>query len=62
MLKRFNVSFYSAVSGSVEHFTVGALDFDCALDLICDIQILKPNVTKAFVFNRRFLVAQVAFC
>lgn len=61
MLKRFIVTFFDAVGVVVDVFAVDAVDFDCALDLICDIQTLKTNVVKAVVVNAVGLVVRVIF-
>lgn len=61
MLKRFLVTFFNAAGVIVDVFTVEAFDFDCALDLICDIQTLKSNVVKAVVVNAVGLIVHVIF-
>lgn len=61
MLKRFLVTFFNAAGVVVDVFAVDAIDFDCALDLICDIQTLKSNVVKAVVVNAVGLIVRVIF-
>lgn len=61
MFKRFFVTFFNAAGVVVDVFTVDAIDFDCALDLVCDIQTLKTNVVKADVVNAVGLMARVIF-
>lgn len=61
MLKRFIVTFFDAVDVVVDVFAVDAIDFDCALDLICDIQSLKANVVRAVVVNAVGVKVRVVF-
>ena len=57
----FLVSFFDVAGIAIDVFTVVAIDFDCALDLICDIQSLRENVVKAVVVNAVGLVARIIF-
>lgn len=61
MLKRFLVTFYDTADAVVDVFSVDAIDFDCALDLICDIQALSTDVFKAVVVNKVGLRNRVIF-
>lgn len=60
-MKRFIVTLFNAVGFVVDVFAVDAVDFDCALDLICDIQALKTNVVGAVVTNAVGVKVRVAF-
>ncbi len=60
-MKSFLVTFFNAANVVVDVFTVDAIDFDCALDLVCDIQTLKSNAVKAVVVNAVGLMARVIF-
>lgn len=61
MLKRFIVTFFNAAGVAVDVFAVDAIDFDCALDLVCDIQTLKTNVVKAVVVNAVGFMDRIIF-
>lgn len=60
-MTRFLVTFFNAAGVVVDVFAVDAFDFDCALDLICDIQTLKTNVVKAVVVNAVGLIVRIIF-